>query len=152
VALWGDQSEKFEAEECIRLGQQAPVVLLICAVTTAICDGLFDDSKLCSVSLCDTFSDSLLFALGKLKITGSSTCRWYINPDIVEAEELRDRYDQLAINLVFQLSLSFSNLQLQLSGTRTRVAGFSFSGIKRKAYLYSRTLKYEDPHEVLVRT
>jgi hypothetical protein len=39
VALWGDHSEKIDAENCIRLGQQAPVVLLICAVTTALDDG-----------------------------------------------------------------------------------------------------------------
>jgi hypothetical protein len=39
VALRGDQSEKFDAENCIQLGQQSPVILLICAVTTVIYDG-----------------------------------------------------------------------------------------------------------------
>jgi hypothetical protein len=47
VALWGDHSEKFNAEHCIRLGQQAAVVLLICSGTAAIYNGCYYETSSC---------------------------------------------------------------------------------------------------------
>lgn len=66
VALWGDHAYRFEAEKCMKLAEERPIVLLFCRVTS----GWFN---------------------GELSLQASPTCTWYVDPEIPEAKKLRDR-------------------------------------------------------------
>jgi hypothetical protein len=39
VALWGDRATKFDADECMGRGKDGPIVILLCAVTSALYQG-----------------------------------------------------------------------------------------------------------------
>ncbi|GJN13248.1 hypothetical protein PR202_ga31600 [Eleusine coracana subsp. coracana] len=66
VALWEDLAYKFEADKYMTLAQERPVVLLFCGLTS----GWFG---------------------GQLALQASPTFAWYMDPEISEAQELKDR-------------------------------------------------------------
>ncbi|CAL4932136.1 unnamed protein product [Urochloa decumbens] len=65
VALWNEHAESFDAEHYMQMAMQGPVVFLFVAVT------------------CGEFQ-------GKLSLQGSTSCKWYANPEIPEAVALQD--------------------------------------------------------------
>jgi hypothetical protein len=96
-----------------------------------------------------------LFRAGKLKITGSSTCRWYVNPEIPEAEALRNRFDQFD-NIRFDHPQNLPTC-FKLCKCRSVMAtplwqdGHSMGSNARPVSI-TELSKYEDPHEILVTT
>jgi hypothetical protein len=100
-------------------------------------------------------SDVSLLRTGKLKLTGSSTCRWYVNPDIPEAEALRDRFNHFDTTRIYIPSnlLGCSKICKCRSLMPAPVWQDGHSvGSNARPISITQLKNYEDPHEILVST
>lgn len=60
--LWGERATSFPAEQIHKDGQASPQVVL--------------------------FVGTLVKSYGGVSLSGGSSCKWYINPDVPEAKKL----------------------------------------------------------------
>jgi len=67
LALWGSHAEKFDAQALMEMSKNGPVVLLFVGVTS------------------NTFD-------GQLTLQCSTTCTWYVNPDLPETALLKQSF------------------------------------------------------------
>ncbi|CAN6302827.1 unnamed protein product [Urochloa humidicola] len=65
VVLWSERAKSFPAEEIHRNGQASPQIVI--------------------------FVGTLVKSFGGLSLSGGSSCKWYINPEVPEAKELMAR-------------------------------------------------------------
>jgi replication factor A1 len=65
VVLWGERATSFPTEETHKISQTSPYIVI--------------------------FVGMLLKSYGVLSLTGSSSCKWYMNPQVKEAKQLMVR-------------------------------------------------------------
>ena len=65
IVLWSEQATSFPAEDIHRDGQASPQIVI--------------------------FVGTLVKSYGGISLSGGSSCKWYINPDVPEAKRLLAR-------------------------------------------------------------
>jgi replication factor A1 len=65
VVLWSERATSFPAEEIHKAGQESPQVVI--------------------------FVGTLVKSYGGMSLSGGSSCKWYINPEVPEAKKLMAR-------------------------------------------------------------
>lgn len=105
VTIWGDRASDFDADAIYNAGQTQPQIIVFVGTLVkdytglgTFCFGLSLLSYLCSPS------NSLLIFMQQftgLTVTGSSPCKWYLNLNIPEVLELRERCLFLACRYLY---------------------------------------------------
>ena len=95
IILWGDRALAFEGERLLQLAEKEPVIAIFVGTLVKPYQGQYFPQSRSDISASLTSSSTNLFPIllftGQRGLSGSAPCRWYINEDLPEINELRAR-------------------------------------------------------------